>query len=165
MSSSTGRLVGSPTDRSGRTRALHKYPSGQGKNPHPRRGVVKTESTLATQVRTEKIGLAAFFHRQRIPMVASPAYPCGWQRQIAKHVSVCCPLYDMGDSGSAGAPTNFEKFNSTAQSFKNFASRFIKTGFLVQFSVAAKHCTDKNWHHRMLAAIERTNRHLRPSLL
>ena len=101
-------------------------------------GLAKAESSLATQIRTEKIGLAAFLHRQCVPTVTSPACPCGWRRQTAKHVIMFCPLYDVGSRGSVGAPSNHNKLVNTARGLKNITSRLIKTGLVAQFSVAAE---------------------------
>ena len=69
-------------------------------------GLAKAESSLATQIRTEKIGLADFLHRRRVPTVTSPACQCGWHRQTAKHIIMFCPLYDFGSRGSIGATAN-----------------------------------------------------------
>ena len=38
--------------------------------------LAKAESSLATQICTEKIGLADFLHRQRVPRVTPPECPC-----------------------------------------------------------------------------------------
>lgn len=99
--------------------------------------VANAESALATQIRTEKIGLAAFLRRQRVPTVASPTCPCAWHRQTAKHVIMFRPLYNTRGTGSVGAPNNYNKLVSEAQSLKNISSHFIKTS-LAQFSVSAE---------------------------
>ena len=91
-------------------------------------GLAKAESSLATQIRTEKIGLADFLHRRRVPTVASPACPCGWHRQTAKHIIMFCPMYNFGSRGSIGAPANYTKLINTAHDLKNITSRLIKAG-------------------------------------
>lgn len=53
-------------------------------------GLGKAESSLAIQLRTEKIGLVAFLHARRVPDVFSPACQCGWRRQDPKHVVIFC---------------------------------------------------------------------------
>ena len=50
-------------------------------------------SSLLTQIRTGKIGLAAFLYQRRVPNVESPACPCGWQWETAKHVVLNCPRF------------------------------------------------------------------------
>lgn len=42
--------------------------------------LAKAESSLATQICIEKIGLTDFLHRQRVPDVTTPACPCGWPK-------------------------------------------------------------------------------------
>ena len=101
-------------------------------------GLAKAESSLTTQIRTEKIGLADFLHRQRVPTAISPVCPCGWHRQTAKHIIMFCPLYDFGSRGPIGAPANYTQLVNTARDLKNITSRLIKTGIFAQFSVAAE---------------------------
>ena len=43
-------------------------------------------TNFLTQIRSGKIGLAAFLHKCRVPGFESPACPCGWQWETAKHV-------------------------------------------------------------------------------
>jgi len=40
----------------------------------------KAESAVITQIRTGRIGLAAFLNKARVPEVESPACQCGWAR-------------------------------------------------------------------------------------
>lgn len=48
--------------------------------------MAKAESSLATQIRTEKIGLAAFLYHRKVPGIPTAACQCGWPKQTAKHV-------------------------------------------------------------------------------
>ena len=56
--------------------------------------LMKAESALTTQIRTEKIGLANFLFNRRVPGVMTPACSCGWQKQTAKHIILHCRLID-----------------------------------------------------------------------
>ena len=56
-------------------------------------GLPKPHSSLLTQIRTGKIGLAAFLHQCRVPGFESPACPCGWQWETAKHIILDCPRF------------------------------------------------------------------------
>lgn len=47
-------------------------------------GPAKSESSLATQIHTENIGLADFHYRQR---VLTPAYTCRRRRKTAKQIT------------------------------------------------------------------------------
>ena len=53
-------------------------------------GLRKVEILLAIQLRTEKVGFAAFLHVERVLDVLSTACWCSWQRQDPKHVVVFC---------------------------------------------------------------------------
>lgn len=101
-------------------------------------GLARAESSLATQIRTEKVGFADFLHQQRVPMVTSPACPYGWHRQIAKHVIMFCPPQDLGVRRPPGSLANFNSLVNSAQGLKTVASRLIKSGLLAQYSVAAE---------------------------
>lgn len=99
-------------------------------------GLAKAKSSLATQVRTEKIGLADFLYRRRVPTVTPPACSCGWYRQMARHIFMFCPLYDVRGREAIGPPANYHKLVSTAQTLNSVTSRLVKTGLLAQCSVA-----------------------------
>ena len=62
---------------------------------HPRdklhQGLRKAEGSLATQLRTAKVRLAAFLHARGVPNVISPACQCGWRRQVPKYILMFCP--------------------------------------------------------------------------
>ena len=58
-----------------------------------REGLQKAESSLATHIRTERIGLKVYLYSRKVPGVESPEYGCGWARQTAKHVLLFCPDY------------------------------------------------------------------------
>ena len=53
----------------------------------------KPHSSLLTQIRSGKIGLAAFLHKCRVPSFESPACPCGWQWETAKHIILDYPHF------------------------------------------------------------------------
>jgi len=48
-------------------------------------GLHKAESSIFTQIRTGKIGLADFLHRIGVPEATSPACACGYERETARH--------------------------------------------------------------------------------
>jgi hypothetical protein len=53
----------------------------------------RPESTVATLLRTEAIGLNDFLHRVGVPNVEARC-SCGWERQTPKHVVMFCPDRD-----------------------------------------------------------------------
>ena len=66
-----------------------------GKNNKLHTGLTKQESSLITQIRTEKIGLAAFLARQRVPRYTLQC-TCLWPRQDPKHIIMNCPIQEAG---------------------------------------------------------------------
>ena len=54
-------------------------------------GLSKAQSSILTQMRTGKIGLATFLCRRQVPGFPTPAFCCGAQWETAKHVVLECP--------------------------------------------------------------------------
>ena len=59
-------------------------------------GLRKAESSLAIQLRTEKVGVAAFLYARRVPGVVSPAWPV-WLAAVKTQsiFIVFCPNHTM----------------------------------------------------------------------
>ena len=53
----------------------------------------KAESAMITQIRTGRIGLAAFLNKMRVPDYPSPICPCGRARETATHVIAHCERF------------------------------------------------------------------------
>ena len=60
-------------------------------NNKQHQSIRKAESSLAIQLRTERIGFAAFLHTPRVLDIVSPACQCGWRREDPKHHVIFCP--------------------------------------------------------------------------
>lgn len=126
-----GRTTQTPTQRTpldGSTRQL-------------RRSMPKAESTLATHIRTERIGLRAYLHANKVPDHDSPACECGHTSQTAKHVLIHCPTWttlrqrlrdDMGEPG----PLDYRRITGTARGLRAAARMLMETNLLAQFAVA-----------------------------
>ena len=98
----------------------------------------KAQSTIATLIRTENIGLADYLYRRRIPGYDSPACSCGWQRQTPKHILLFCPKWEDGrEAMIADAKTEDYKLITTTATGLWAATRwFLQTEILRQFSIA-----------------------------
>jgi hypothetical protein len=66
-------------------------PSRKSLNIH--KGLRKAESSIITQIRIGRIGLAAFLNKIHVPSFDSPTYQCGNANEMAAHIVVHCPLY------------------------------------------------------------------------
>ena len=101
--------------------------------------LARAESSLCTQIRTEKIGFAAFLHKQRVPVVTSPACHCGWERQTAKYVILYCRLNDIKKHlPRSGSVANYRDLLNSPKWLKVITSRLMQTGFLTQYAVAVE---------------------------
>ena len=101
--------------------------------------MAKAESSLAVQIRTEKIEFTQYLHRQRVPAVTSPACECGCHSQTAKHTIRYCNLRPNTQRmlEEAGI-TDYGKAVSTTKGLKAVTSWLMKLGLLSQFSLATE---------------------------
>lgn len=101
-------------------------------------GLRKAESSALTQMRTDKIGLADFLYKCRVPDVTSASCQCGWRRQTVKHVFMCCPLFQERRQPLIEAAGTNELFTmlTTQKGAKAAAPWLLKTQLLGQFSLA-----------------------------
>lgn len=101
-------------------------------------GLKKAESSLVTQVRSEKIGLAAFLHGRKVPGFDSPACPCGWAgRQTAKHVIMHCPLHaGRRDMLAKTGMSDYRRIVESPKALKVVVRWMMHLGVLGQFSLA-----------------------------
>ena len=100
--------------------------------------LAKAESALATQIRTEKIGLASFLFKRRVPNVTTAACSCGWPQQTAKHVIMHCPLMTGRQELFRRINTNeYRTILETSKTLKQVTRWIIEAGVLAQFSLSA----------------------------
>ena len=95
--------------------------------------LTKAESSLATQIRTEKIGLADFLHRRKVPGITCP---CGWPRQTSRHVIMNCNLHDNRDNILAESIQGYQDLISNPKKAKVVTAWLMMTGILPQFNLA-----------------------------
>ena len=98
----------------------------------------KAESALATQICTEKIGLASFLFKRRVPNVTTAACSFGWPQQTAKHVIMHCPLMTRRQELFRRINTNeYRTILETSKILKQVTRWIIEAGVLAQFSLSA----------------------------
>jgi hypothetical protein len=99
----------------------------------------KAESTVITQIRTGRIGLAAFLNRARVPGVESPACQCGWAKKTAAHVIAHCPWFTGARHQIADPHTGWvdiKCLTSSPEGVHRLARWFIQLQLLPQFNLA-----------------------------
>ena len=97
--------------------------------------LTKAESSLATQIRTEKVGLADFLFKRRVPDITSPACPCGWPKQTPRHIITRCTLYNRDDLLPL-LTQNYQNLLDNSKTLKVVTVWLMKTGILPQFNLA-----------------------------
>lgn len=107
--------------------------------PKIHEGLDKAESTLATQVRTEVIGLANFLYRMRVSGVTTLACGCGYQRQTAKHVIMNCPEHADSRNNLKASTEHIDcrELAGTPKRLKRITKWLMLTNLLTQFSWSA----------------------------
>lgn len=106
----------------------------------------KPQSTLATLLRTEHIGLEDFLSRRKVPGHPSPACPCGWHRQTPKHILLFCPHFQQGRAQmlQRAGTTDYDSLLSTKKGIKVATDWFLHLGLLKQFSLARELIQEDN---------------------
>ena len=101
-------------------------------------GLRKAESSVAIQLRTEKVGFAAFLHARRVPDVVSPACQCGWRQQDPKHIIIFCPnhAHNRRSLYEAAGTSRYQELMSTGKGLRAVARWVINEGLLSQFALA-----------------------------
>jgi hypothetical protein len=104
------------------------------KDLHLHKGLRKAESSLATQLCTEKIGFNAFLARQRVPNVTPNCY-CGYPNQSVKHIMLFCPDIDRLYK-HLGPLSDLKSILSNVNSLKKAVRWLISFNILSQFYLA-----------------------------
>lgn len=101
-------------------------------------GLRKAESSLAIQLRTEKIGFAAFLHTCRVPDIVSLACQCGWRREDPIHVIIFCPNRGRSrrDLYEAAGTSRYKEIMSTGKGLRAVTRWVMDKKILLQFSLA-----------------------------
>ena len=101
-------------------------------------GLPKAHSSLLAQIRTGKIGLAAFLHKCRVPGFESPACSCGWQWETAKHITLDCPRFsqERRQLQQTTRTTDFQWLISDPRGAAALTTWFLRLNLLPQFSWA-----------------------------
>lgn len=100
--------------------------------------LTRAESTVATLLRTEHIGLNDYLCRRRVPGYLKPDCECGWPRQTPKHSILFCPTHMTGRAEMLleGKTTDYTKLLSTEAGLRAVTKWFLERDVLTQFSLA-----------------------------
>jgi hypothetical protein len=95
-------------------------------------------STVATLLRTERIGLNDYLCRRRVPGYSKPDCDCSWQRQTLKHIILFCPAHSTGQAKmlSEAKTTDYMKLLSMEAGLRAVTKWFLQRDVLTQFSLA-----------------------------
>ena len=98
----------------------------------------KSQSSLLTQIHTGKIGLASFLHTCQVPSFESPACPCGWHQETARHIVLDCPRFhsEQRQLRQAVATTDFQQLTSNPRATATLTAWFLRLDLLPQFAWA-----------------------------
>ena len=105
---------------------------------HLHANLPKPQSSLLTQIRTGKIGLASFLHTCWVPSFESLACPYGWYQETARHIVLDCPRFhsEQRQLRQAVATTDFQQLTSNPQATAALTAWFLRLDLLPQFAWA-----------------------------
>jgi hypothetical protein len=101
------------------------------------KGWTRPQSTMATLIRTEHIGLGAYLTKRRVPG-ARPECTCGYRTQTVKHILIFCPEKQearerlLREAGTS----NWKDLANTKRGLTAAARWMIQEAVLDQFSLA-----------------------------
>jgi hypothetical protein len=100
----------------------------------------KAESAVLTQIRTGRIGLAAFLNKVRVPDYLSPACRCGQAHETAAHIIAHCQLYAEARRSLRGPDMRMDvrSLVSTSEGARRLTKWVISLRILPQFNLAAE---------------------------
>ena len=101
-------------------------------------GLLKAQSTVATLLRTEHVGLNDYLCRRKVPGYDSPLCDCGWPRQTVKHIVLFCLRFarDRDKMIQEAATSDYTTLPSTARGLRAATKSFLEQNVLTQFSLA-----------------------------
>ncbi len=102
--------------------------------------LTKSESSLATQIRTNRIELTDYFFSRKVSNVVSSTCFCDWIRQNVKHIVLQCFDHSQKRDNMLRKDdtTNFRRFMIIVKNVKTMINWFMKTSLLEQFSLTTK---------------------------
>ena len=95
----------------------------------------RAQSSIATQIRSEHIGLNAYLHRRNVPGVEDPRCQCGYPSQNAKHMVMVCPQWAQGRGEVLRKARNrsFEAMMDNAEDVGRITKWIQREGWIEQF--------------------------------
>jgi hypothetical protein len=102
--------------------------------------LIKFESSLATQIRTQRIELTDYLFNKRVSEIVSFACFCDWIKQNVKHIVLQCLDYTQSRSSMLREEntTDFRRLMIIVKKIKTMINWFMKTDLLAQFSLTTK---------------------------
>lgn len=102
------------------------------------KNLTRTESTVATLLLTEHIGLNDYLTRRRVPGYTNSECACGWPLQTPKDINLFCPAHtpERTEMLAEVKTTVFNKLLSTEAGLRAVTRWFLQQDVLTQFSLA-----------------------------
>jgi hypothetical protein len=98
------------------------------------KNLVKAESSIFIQLRTERIGLPLFLNKRRVPEYPTPYCYCGLDKGTVSHFLSFCPFYNRPRAFQGKTKVDLLSSPLLAKQVTKWA---IKTGALKQFDLAS----------------------------
>ncbi|KAI0996447.1 hypothetical protein K3495_g11734 [Podosphaera aphanis] len=100
----------------------------------------RAQSSIATQIRSEHIGLNAYLYRRKIPGVESPICQCGYPTQNIRHMVMTCPQWakGRGEVLRRAKDRSFEAMMNSPADMARITQWILTQGWIEQFRLAGE---------------------------
>ncbi|KAI0998792.1 hypothetical protein K3495_g9404 [Podosphaera aphanis] len=100
----------------------------------------RAQSSVATQIRNEHIGLNSYLYRRKVPGVHDPSCQCGYPSQNVKHMVLACPQWARrrGEVLRLAKDRSFEAMMNSAEDVARITQWIITQGWIEQFRLVGE---------------------------
>ena len=102
------------------------------------RNLKRAQSSVATLIRSEHIGLRSYLYRRKVPGVDNPKCPCGYPSQNVKHMIMACPQWVKGraEVWRKAKDRSFEAMMNSSEDIGRITKWILEQGWLQQFQLS-----------------------------
>lgn len=102
------------------------------------RNLKRAQSSVATLIRSEHIGLRSYLYRRKVPGVDNPKCPCGYPSQNVKHMIMACPqrVKGRGEVWRKAKDRSFEAMMNSPEDIARITQWILEQGWLEQLRLS-----------------------------
>ena len=100
--------------------------------------LIRAQSSIAMQLRSEHIGLNSYLYRRKVPGVDSPKCQCGYPSQNVKHMVLACHQWaeGRGEILRQAKDRSYEAMMNSPEDLARITKWILNKGWFEQFRLA-----------------------------